>query len=188
LLSSKSKLKQNAEVSPTNSQLKIVALRYGIPMIGFGFIDNLVMITAGDLIDQQFGVTLGLSTLTAAGLGQCVSDVSGCLSGGLVDGLCSKLKIPHHHLTEKQLDMRISRVYRTVGCCVGVLAGCLLGMSCLLFIDTDAAERARRAKELESIFINTVHQGRTRFGAERATLYLLDERNKEIWSQVSSNA
>lgn len=71
---------------------------------------------------------------------------------------------------------------------VGVLAGCLLGMSCLLFIDTDAAERARRAKELESIFINTVHQGRTRFGAERATLYLLDERNKEIWSQVSSNA
>jgi len=104
------------EVSPTNSQLRIVALRYGIPMIGFGFIDNLVMITAGDLIDQQFGVTLGISTLTAAGLWHCVSDVSGCLSGGLVDGLCSKLQIPHHHLTEKQLDMRISRVYRTVGC------------------------------------------------------------------------
>ena len=68
---------------------------------------------------------------------------------------------------------------------IGVLAGCLMGMSCLLFIDTDAAERARRAQDLDSIFINTVHQGISRFGAERATLYLLDEKNKEIWSQVS---
>jgi hypothetical protein len=39
-------------------------------MIGFGFMDNLVMITAGEAIDSTFGVALGISTLTAAGFGQ----------------------------------------------------------------------------------------------------------------------
>ena len=56
---------------PTTQQLRIVALRYAIPMIGFGFMDNLVMIQAGDAIDQTFGVALGISTMTAAGFGQC---------------------------------------------------------------------------------------------------------------------
>ena len=37
---------------------------------GFGFMDNVVMITMGDLIDSTLGVTFGLSTLTAAGFGQ----------------------------------------------------------------------------------------------------------------------
>jgi hypothetical protein len=41
-------------------------------MIGFGLMDNLVMIQAGDLIDSTIGVTLGLSTLTAAAFGQVV--------------------------------------------------------------------------------------------------------------------
>lgn len=39
-------------------------------MVGFGFMDNLVMIQAGDMIDSTIGVTLGLSTLTAAAFGQ----------------------------------------------------------------------------------------------------------------------
>ena len=35
------------------------------------------MIQAGDLIDNTIGVTLGLSTLTAAAYGQVVSDTTG---------------------------------------------------------------------------------------------------------------
>ena len=53
---------------PTTKQLQIVALRYAIPMIGFGFMDNLVMIQAGDAIDNTFGVALGISYHDGSGL------------------------------------------------------------------------------------------------------------------------
>ena len=74
------------------------------------------------------------------------------MSGGVVDAAVAKLNLPHHGLSETQMDMKVTRIWRTAGACVGVVTGCLLGMSCLLFMDTDAADRARRAKELESIF------------------------------------
>ena len=66
------------------------------------------MITAGEAIDQTFGVALGISTMMAAGFGQCFSDVAGNLSGGAVDAACSRLNLPHHNLTESQMDMKIS--------------------------------------------------------------------------------
>ncbi|KAL7541528.1 hypothetical protein ACHAXR_011001 [Thalassiosira sp. AJA248-18] len=155
-------------------------------MIGFGFMDNLVMISAGEAIDQTFGVALGISTMTAAGFGQCFSDVAGNLSGGMVDAACTKLNLPHHGLTENQLDMKISRIYRIAGACVGVVTGCLLGMSCLMFMDTDAADRARRAKELKSIFNHVMTEGKTLFQAERSSLFMLDEEKNELWSQVAT--
>jgi len=172
--------------APTKEQLRIVALRFAIPMVGFGFMDNLVMITAGEAIDQTFGVTLGISTMAAAGFGQCISDVMGNLSGNLVDAACAKLNLPQHGLTESQLDLKISRVYRTFGACVGVVTGCLLGMSCLAFMDTGAADRARRAKELHSVFEHVMNDGTKLFQAERASLFMLDEEKNELWSQVAT--
>ena len=117
---------------PRTSQLRILAFRAGIPMIGFGIMDNMVMITAGEAIDSTFGVALGISTMAAAGLGQCCSDVAGLTSGGLVDAAVSKLKLPHHGLSPKQLDSKRARMYSTFGACVGVVTGCLIGMSVLL--------------------------------------------------------
>ena len=96
--------------------------------------DNLVMIQAGDLIDNSIGVTFGLSTLTAAGFGQCFSDVAGNLSGGTVDAAVSKLNIPRHGLGQAQLGLKSARVAHTLGGCVGVVLGCLLGMTSLLFM------------------------------------------------------
>ena len=69
-------------------------------MIGFGFMDNLVMIQAGDLIDSTFGVTFGLSTLTAAAYGQVVSDVSGTLFGNTMDALADRVGLPQAGLTK----------------------------------------------------------------------------------------
>ena len=121
---------------PPNSmdqrQLCILAFRTGIPMIAFGIMDNVVMITAGEAIDSTFGVALGISTMAAAGLGQCCSDVAGLTSGGLVDAAVSKLNLPQHRLSPKQLDSRRARMYSTFGACVGVVTGCLIGMSVLL--------------------------------------------------------
>jgi hypothetical protein len=39
-------------------------------MVGFGFMDNMVMIQAGQYIDSTIGVQLGLATLTAAACGK----------------------------------------------------------------------------------------------------------------------
>ena len=63
--------------APTAEQLRNLGLKIGIPFVGFGFLDNAIMICAGDTIDAAFGATLGLSALAAAGLGNLVSDVVG---------------------------------------------------------------------------------------------------------------
>jgi hypothetical protein len=55
-------------VRPTNRQLMLTSLNNGLPFIGFGFIDNSVMILAGDIIDVKLGVTLGVSTMACAGI------------------------------------------------------------------------------------------------------------------------
>jgi putative methionine-R-sulfoxide reductase with GAF domain len=152
-------------------------------MVGFGFMDNIVMITAGEAIDMSIGVSFGLSTMTAAGLGQCFSDVAGITSGGMVDAAVTKLKLPHHHLSEAQLELKVSRIYTAIGQCIGVVTGCLLGMSVLLFMDTDAVDRAKKAKELESIFESIVENGHNLVQAERATLWMVD--GDELWSEVT---
>jgi hypothetical protein len=172
-------------VPPTFQQLRILALRTAIPMVGFGFMDNIVMIQAGDAIDCSIGVTFALSTLAAAGLGQCCSDVAGFTCGGIVDAAVSKLHLPHHKLSPAQLDLRISRMCATGGGCVGVVIGCLLGMTSLFFIDTDKADRAKKAKELKSIFETVMDEGHNLVNAERATLWMLDEDNEnDIWSKA----
>ncbi|KAK1748649.1 TMEM65 domain-containing protein [Skeletonema marinoi] len=178
--------KKDDVILPTKEQLHMLAYRAAIPMVGFGFMDNLVMITAGEAIDSTLGVALGISTMTAAGFGQCCSDVAGNLSGGTVDAAVTRMKLQHHGLSENQLDLKISRMYKLLGACVGVVTGCLLGMSCLLFMDTDKADRARKAKELKSIFDHIMTEGRALFNADRATLFMLDEEKHELWSQIAT--
>lgn len=173
-------------VKPTIQQLRIVAFRAAIPMVGFGFMDNLVMITAGDAIDAHFGHTLAISTMAAAGYGQCCSDVAGITCGGIVDATVTKLRLPTHGLSQSQLDLRITRMYSTLGACTGVLVGCLLGMSVLLFMDTERVDRARKAKELQSIFESVMIEGSKLVDAERATLFVLDKEKGELWSQVAT--
>ena len=165
--------------SPTMSQLRIVAMRAAIPMVGFGFIDNLVMISAGEAIDMTIGVTFGLSTMAAAGFGQCFSDVAGLTGGGIVDATVAKMNLPQHGLTQEQLNGRGARISSTLGGCVGVVAGCLMGMSCLLFMDTDRVEKAKKAKELNSIFATVMEEGHNLVNAERALLWMLD--GDELW-------
>eukprot|EP00560_Eucampia_antarctica_P003101 CAMPEP_0197835140 /NCGR_PEP_ID=MMETSP1437-20131217/24862_1 /TAXON_ID=49252 ORGANISM="Eucampia antarctica, Strain CCMP1452" /NCGR_SAMPLE_ID=MMETSP1437 /ASSEMBLY_ACC=CAM_ASM_001096 /LENGTH=259 /DNA_ID=CAMNT_0043440351 /DNA_START=204 /DNA_END=983 /DNA_ORIENTATION=+ len=155
-------------------------------MVGFGFMDNLVMIQAGEFIDLTIGVTFGLSTLTAAGFGQCVSDVAGFTSGGVVDASVSKLKLPHHNLSLAQLGLRRSRIYLTAGGCVGVVFGCLLGMTSLLFMDTNKAERMKKAKEMKSIFNTVMDAGHKLILAERCSLWVLDKETNDLWSNVAT--
>jgi len=60
---------------PTLSQLRELFVASAIPMVGFGFMDNFIMIQAGGYIDATLGVKMGLATMTAAAMGQVFSDV-----------------------------------------------------------------------------------------------------------------
>lgn len=171
---------------PTRKELLIVALHSGIPMVGFGFMDNLVMIQAGEAIDLTIGVTFGLSTLTAAGFGQCFSDVAGFTTGGLVDAAVTKLNLPSHGLSQAQLGLKSARIYRTVGGCIGVVTGCLLGMCSLFFMDTDRAEKLKKAKQLSSIFETVMCGGNNLIKSERCTLWMFDREKDELWSKVAT--
>ena len=149
------------------------------------------MISAGEKIQSSIGITLGLTTMAAAGLGQIVSDISGIMSGGTVDALVGRMlpNLPRAGLTSVQKDLTSARIAQTVGGCVGVTIGCLLGMSVLLFIDAEAAERQKTAAELERIFdlversaMNTLDRT---LNAEMSILWLVDkEKDNTIWTRV----
>ena len=176
---------------PEWKQLSAHALRCGIPMVGFGIIDNLVMITAGEHIQCTIGITLGLTTMAAAGLGQVVSDISGIMSGGTVDALVGRLlpNLPRSGLTSLQKELTSARMAQTAGGCIGVTIGCLLGMSVLFFMDAEAIEKQKTAAELERIFdlversaMNTVDKV---LGAEMSILWMIDkDHDNAIWTRV----
>lgn len=119
-----------------------------VPMIGFGFMDNTVLIYAGNAIDCTFGVTLGLSTLTAAACGQICSDVAGVSFSGVIDAAAARLGLPSPQFTEAQRETLAAKRIGLAGSLVGVVIGCSLGMTNLLLIDTEHAKELKlRAKD-----------------------------------------
>eukprot|EP01134_Creolimax_fragrantissima_P006094 CFRG6094T1 len=171
---------------PTRRQIYTHALTAAIPMIGFGFMDNMVMITAGEFIDASLGVRFGLSTITAAGFGQCISDVSGVAFGGYVDYVVSTLGLPKANLNREQRRLKSVRYMGVMGSACGVLTGCLLGMSCLFFLDTEKVEKMKKAKELNLIFSAIMIDGHKLLKCERSTLFLYDAEKGELWSQFAT--
>lgn len=103
-------------------------------MIGFGFMDNTIMIHAGHFVDATLGVTFGLSTLAAAGIGQIASGIGGVIFGDALDGIFSRA-LGSRHMTKAQKAMRSSRLAGVAGGCIGVSVGCVLGLVNLLLVD-----------------------------------------------------
>jgi hypothetical protein len=67
---------------PSNADLYRLAVQQGLPFVGFGFLDNFIMIVAGESIETFLGASLVISTMAA--LGNTLSDVFGI---GSVTGL-----------------------------------------------------------------------------------------------------
>lgn len=110
--------------------------------------DNFVMIQAGDMIDSTIGVKFGMATLTAAAFGQIFSDVSGVMFGGVVDAVAARLGLPPVTLTPAQRQSALCKRVSTAGSICGVIAGCLLGMTSLLFMDLEKTNAEKRKNEL----------------------------------------
>ena len=64
-------------VRPSSAELWRLAIQQGLPFVGFGFLDNFIMIVAGESIETFLGASLVISTMAAAALGNTLSDVFG---------------------------------------------------------------------------------------------------------------
>ena len=124
---------------PTREQLIRHFANSTVPFIGFGFMDNTIMLHAGNFIDCSIGVTFGISTLAAAAIGQIVANGMSVVFGGYVEALAYRVGLPQAGLSSKQ--KALSKV-RTVGICghfLGVVVGATLGLVNLFWIDTGRA-------------------------------------------------
>ncbi|NXK06733.1 TMM65 protein, partial [Herpetotheres cachinnans] len=107
-----------------------------LPFVGFGFLDNAIMIAAGTQIELSIGVVLGISTMAGK-----YSQIQNCLFlfscssslAGYVEALASRLGLSIPDLTPKQADMWQTRLSAHLGKAIGVTIGCILGMFPLLF-------------------------------------------------------
>ena len=170
---------------PSTHQLLLHARLAAVPFVGFGFMDNIIMIQAGDAIDATFGVTFGLSTLTAAALGNVCSDSSGVLFGNFIERFSERLRLTQPKLTAAQAVMGSTKRAAMLGQFVGVICGCCLGMTNLFFLDLEATERLKMAKKLDTVFEPVIKNCQDMVDAERCTLYLYDEGTRELWTRVS---
>eukprot|EP00659_Diplonema_papillatum_P019909 gene19909-30621_t len=121
---------------PSTSQLLRLCTTIGLPMIGFGFIDNLIMIVCGDLIDANLGMFMQLSTMAAAGLGNMCSDVAGLGLSKAIEECAEQIGIEPPGLSEHQSSLFIVKFLSLAATVIGVCFGCLLGMFPLLFMDS----------------------------------------------------
>ncbi|GCB61196.1 transmembrane protein 65 isoform X2 [Scyliorhinus torazame] len=131
---------------PSSAQRRYVFLHSAIPFVGFGFLDNAIMIVAGTQIELSIGVIFGISTMAAAALGNLVSDVAGLGLAGYVEALASRLGLPSPDLNPKQADMWQTRLSSQLGKVIGVTIGCILGMFPLLFFKTEEEEKPEESK------------------------------------------
>lgn len=124
-------------------------------MLGFGFVDNFVMICAGEFLEFELGAAFALryamlsvvsrirlcidwihlrcvhvwrrSTLAAAGLGNLVSDVVGLGAGGMIESAAARTGIVAPHLSRAQQATRAIKGATMLGSVVGISVGCILG-------------------------------------------------------------
>ena len=132
---------------PTRAQLNNVFIASAIPFIGFGFVDNAIMILAGDYIDMTIGVSLGISTMAAAGLGNLVSDVSGVWAGSSIEKASRAMGFKLPQLSEWQMQHKSTKRYENFGSALGVSIGCLLGMFPLLLMDANKDQEKKKGRK-----------------------------------------
>ena len=122
------------EGRPEWGQLASYMAMRGAPMVGFGFLDNAIMLVAGEGVELALGAALGLSTLAAAAIGNLFSDVVGLGAGGFIERYAERLGIPPHKLSPAQLRRVDVARYGMAASVLGISAGCVLGMTPLFFL------------------------------------------------------
>lgn len=109
-------------------------------MVMFGFIDNFIMIVAGDQIDTNIARGMGWSAMAAAGMGNMISDMAGEEGGGVMDKTIEALGLDIEKVSDR--DMRAApgwmKFLDARAGTFGVAIGCIIGMVPLLFKEEDS--------------------------------------------------
>ncbi|XP_061928666.1 uncharacterized protein LOC107998077 isoform X4 [Apis cerana] len=114
---------------PSTKDLILVAISNAIPFIGFGFLDNFIMIVAGDQIEIILSKKFPISTMTAAALGNTISDIIGIGSVHYVERFAQSVGFKAPKLTPMQLNLRRTKAAANMGRVIGVTIGCIIGMT-----------------------------------------------------------
>ncbi|KAG7349545.1 transmembrane protein [Nitzschia inconspicua] len=186
-----SSIKPSANSHLSWQQVRSVLLSAAVPMIGFGFMDNFIMIQAGSMIDNTIGVQLGLATMTAAALGQVISDTCGVLFGGTLDRI---LAIRPVQLTVAQQKLPLIPRLRLAGAVFGVMLGCSIGAVVGLAIgapvEHDENERLKALHHLQQVLEDTMTNPEDKWAASHATctLFVTGDISNHSWNPKTSTA
>jgi len=150
-------------------------LQRGVPFIGFGMVDNAIMIVAGDYIEMSIGVTLAIGTMTAAALGNIFADVIGLNLGGMIEEASHRMGLPEPTLSRAQNELGVTRLVAYMGSSFGIAFGCLLGMLPLAFISNEAREESP-----VEVFQALARRTARLVGAERAVIFQLDTATRTV--------
>ena len=101
-------------IKPCSKKLRICFVHESIPFVGFGFLDNAVMIVAGDYIDLTIGATFGISVMAAAALGNTISDCCGIVFGGYVEMVADRMGLAKPRFTEAEADHSHARIAKVL--------------------------------------------------------------------------
>ncbi|XP_064554063.1 transmembrane protein 65 isoform X2 [Drosophila montana] len=137
----KKNLVMEAAEPPTASQLYSIFFVNAVPFIAFGFLDNFIMIMAGEYIESSLGHFITLSTMAAAGLGNTISDIMGITMATYVEEGCELLGLKQPQMTPAQFELKSSKRASSLGRIVGITVGCLIGM-CPLWLMKDEPKKA----------------------------------------------
>lgn len=119
----------------TNEQLRLLLFRNMAPYIGFGIVDNGLMVISGEMIDLYLGTMFGISTMAAAALGNAFSNGIGMGMHGVIERAASRLGLHDPKLTMEQMQQKQVHLVKTGASIVGIISGCLIGMFPLLFMN-----------------------------------------------------
>lgn len=159
---------------PSQYELRIYALTSGLPFIGFGIMDNAILIWAGDKIDTHLGVVFGISTLCAAAIGNIISDIAGVGLGTWIEDFCARrVKLPKLNLTNAQRNLRSVRFAGQAGNCIGLTIGCIIGMFPLLWIDTKEIQKQKHVTQIKNMTQEVMEEAKSLVGAESTCLFFL---------------
>ncbi|CAD7970509.1 unnamed protein product [Amoebophrya sp. A120] len=172
---------------PTRNQLRRVFIASAIPFIGFGFLDNFLMILMGDAIDASLCVKFGFSTMAAAALGNTFSDVCGVFSGGVIEDYAQKRGIEMPALDSEQLKLTSVKTYQYGGQACGIVVGCILGMCPLLWMDPDATEKLKKEKTKIDVLNRVVTDVNDLLNAEATFIMMIDREREELYTVATEN-
>ena len=176
-LTKESQLTAQSGIVVSRQTLIALGLSALIPAIGFGFVDNFIMIIAGEYIDTSIGVALGVSTMAAAGLGNMVSDVAGVGLQGVIE---QKFNLKAPHLSRAERALKSTKLAEKLGTALGIAIGCLIGMVPLFFMNPDKAKAsARKTEEMHKI-AEGVGNAAADLKVDEAALLLWDDKSQQI--------